>query len=39
MINSTMKMVRNKVEEAYKQEIEFAYTPDGKNVYNKFNME
>lgn len=39
MINSTMKMVRNKVEEAYKQEIEFAFTPDGKNVYNKFNME
>lgn len=39
MINSTMKMVRNKVEEAYKQEIEFAYTPDGKNVYNKFNMD
>lgn len=39
MINSTMKMVRNKVEEAYKQEIEFAFTPDGKNVFNKFNME
>lgn len=38
MINSTMKMVRNKVEEAYKQEIEFVFTPDGKNVYNKFNM-
>lgn len=38
MINSTMKMVRAKVEEVYKQRIEFAYTPEGKDIYNKYNV-
>ena len=38
MINSTMKMVRSKVEERYTEEIKFAYTPEGKNIYNKFNL-
>ena len=38
MINSTMKMVRGKVEERYKEEINFAYTPEGKNIYNKYNL-
>ena len=38
MINSTMKMVRSKVEQAYNERILFAYTPDGKNIYNKFNL-
>lgn len=38
MINSTMKMVRGKVEERYAEEIRFAYTPEGKNIYNKYNL-
>ncbi len=38
MINSTLKMVRSKVEEAYRDKIEFAYTPEGKNIYNKINL-
>ena len=38
MINSTMKMVRGKVEERYREEIAFAYTPDGKNIYNRYNL-
>lgn len=38
MINSTMKMVRSKVEETYHSRIEHAYTPEGKNIYNKFNL-
>lgn len=38
MINSTMKMVRSKVEEAFKERIEFAYTPEGKDLYNKLNL-
>lgn len=39
MINSTMKMVRSKVEEAYSNQIKYAYTPEGKNIYNKLNLE
>jgi long-chain acyl-CoA synthetase len=38
MINSTMKMVRSKVEEAFKDRIEYAYTPEGKDIYNKLNV-
>ncbi len=38
MINSTMKMVRSKVEEIYKGKIEYLYTPEGKSVFNKYNM-
>lgn len=38
MINSTMKMVRSKVEERYAEEIKFAYTPEGKNIFNKINL-
>ena len=39
MINSTMKMVRNKVESHYKKRIDYAYTPEGKDVCNKYNVE
>ncbi len=39
MINSTMKMVRSKVEEVYAERIRYAYTPEGKNIYNKYNLE
>lgn len=38
MINSTMKLVRSKVEEAYKERINFAYTPEGKNIFNSSNI-
>lgn len=38
MINSTMKLVRSKVEDAYRERINFAYTTEGKNIFNKFNL-
>lgn len=39
MINSTMKMVRNTVVSNYKSLIHFLYTPDGKNLNHKINIE
>jgi len=39
MMNSTMKMVRGKITENYKQLIDFLYTSDGKDLYHKKNME
>ena len=38
MVNSTMKIVRGKVEKAYADRIEHMYTPDGKNIFNEMNM-
>ena len=38
MINSTMKMVRGKIEKAYAQRIENLYTAEGKNIYNDDNL-
>ncbi|MBO4557980.1 MAG: AMP-binding protein [Bacteroidales bacterium] len=38
MMNSTMKMVRGKVEEHYADRIEYAYTPEGKNLFNPRNL-
>jgi len=38
MVNSTMKIVRNKVEKAYAKRIKYAYTPEGKNYLNKYNI-
>ena len=38
MINSTMKMVRGKIEKAYAQRIESLYTAEGKNIYNDENL-
>ena len=38
MLNSTMKVVRNKVEEYFKNEIEFLYTPDSKKFLNERNI-
>jgi len=38
MVNSTMKIVRGKVEKHYAGRIEHLYTPEGKNIYNEFNM-
>lgn len=38
MINSTMKVVRGKVEKAYAKRIEYMYTPEGKNLFNEKNI-
>ena len=38
MMNSTMKMVRRKVEEHYADRIEYAYTPEGKQLLNERNI-
>ena len=37
-LNSSMKVVRGRVEEAYKANMAFAYTPEGKNIVNDMNM-
>ena len=37
-LNSSMKVVRGRVEEAYKANMAFAYTPEGKNIVNDINM-
>ena len=39
MVNSTMKIVRGKVEKFYADRIEYAYTTEGKNLFNPKNME
>ena len=39
MINSTMKMVRSKVEQAYKERILHAYTAEGRDIYNRYNLD
>lgn len=38
MINSTMKMVRGKIEKAYASRIEYMYTAEGKALENKENL-
>ncbi len=38
MINSTMKMVRGKIEKAYAEQLAFVYTPEGKKLDNDYNM-
>ncbi|MBR5824689.1 MAG: AMP-binding protein, partial [Paludibacteraceae bacterium] len=37
MINSTMKMVRGKIEKAYADRIEFLYSAEGKQIFNAKN--
>ena len=39
MINSTMKMVRGKIEKAYADRIAYMYTPEGKQLLNKQNLD
>ena len=39
MINSTMKMVRPKIEKAYKERIDYMYSSEGKQTLNPQNME
>ncbi len=38
LLNSTMKMVRGKIEERYKDHIAFLYTPEGKSIINELNQ-
>lgn len=39
MINSTMKMVRGKIEKAYADRLEYIYTTEGKQLCNTQNIE
>lgn len=39
MVNSTMKIVRGKVEKHYADRIELLYTPEGKNILNDGNLQ
>ena len=38
LVNSTMKVVRNKVEKHFASAIEHAYTPEGKSIDNERNI-
>lgn len=38
LLNSTMKVVRGKVVEYYKDRLDFLYTPEGKNIENDRNI-
>jgi long-chain acyl-CoA synthetase len=37
LLNSTLKMVRGKITERYKDELVFLYTPEAKNIHNELN--
>ena len=39
MINSTMKMVRGKIEKFYADRIEFLYSAEGKQIFNEKNLD
>ena len=39
MVNSTMKIVRGKVEQHYQDRIDYAYTLEGKELFNEMNMQ
>lgn len=39
MVNSTMKMVRGKITDAYKKRIELLYTSEGKDFFGRENRE
>jgi hypothetical protein len=39
LVNSTMKIVRGKVEKYFEDRIEYAYTPEGKDLFNPKNMD
>ncbi len=38
LVNSTMKIVRGKVEQYFQDRIDYAYTPEGKDLYNPQNL-
>ncbi len=37
MLNSTLKMVRGRITEFYKNRMDFLFTPEGKDVCNHQN--
>ena len=39
LLNSTMKMVRGKIAEHFKSEMEYIYTPEAKEIVNSRNIE
>jgi len=39
LLNSTMKMVRGKITERFKDELEFLYTSEAKSIINQRNLE
>ncbi|MDP2888634.1 MAG: AMP-binding protein [Bacteroidota bacterium] len=39
LLNSMAKMVRGKIIDYFKTELEFLYTPEAKNIQNKMNMD
>jgi long-chain acyl-CoA synthetase len=39
LLNSTMKMVRGKIAEYFKAELDFLYTSEAKNILNQINLE
>ena len=39
LLNSTMKMVRGKIEERYKDTLAYLYTAEGKSIINSMNLE
>ena len=39
MINSTMKMVRGKIEKAYASRIDYLYSAEGKQIFNAENLD
>ncbi len=38
LVNSTMKVVRGKVEEHFRTRIDYLYTPEGRNIRNSENL-
>ncbi|MDL2222538.1 AMP-binding protein [Bacteroidales bacterium OttesenSCG-928-M11] len=39
LLNSSMKMVRGKIEQKYKDRLDYLYTPEGKHILNDKNIE
>ncbi|MFA9388591.1 MAG: long-chain fatty acid--CoA ligase [Prolixibacteraceae bacterium] len=39
LMNSTMKIVRGKIVEYFKQQLEFLYTAEAKNIYHQMNKD
>jgi len=38
LLNSTLKMVRGKIADAYRSRLDFLYRAEGKNFFNHANM-
>lgn len=39
LLNSTMKMVRSKITEHFKKELDYLYTPEAKEIKNRMNLQ